>query len=154
MVADSKDIRELFQVIAETNRKMQMRFKREHTYTLEKYEERLYKEVIYDTRQDQYAEEISVNVNTLKKAKLPTRIRNINQAAQEAQTIARWPIHPKRPYKVQNMHEPTTSKLNDPYHWVREMTAEDRALFKREEEEYFRLLMLKNDLLHKQLVRE
>jgi len=78
----------------------------------------------------------------------------MNQAAQEAQTIARWPIHPKRPYKVQNMHEPTTSKLNDPYHWVREMTAEDRALFKREEEEYFRLLMLKNDLLHKQLVRE
>jgi len=52
MVADSKDIRELSQVIAETNRKMQMRFKREHTYTLEKYEERLYKEVIYDTRKD------------------------------------------------------------------------------------------------------
>jgi len=30
MVADSKDIRELSQLIAETNRKMQMRFKREH----------------------------------------------------------------------------------------------------------------------------
>jgi len=24
----------------------------------------------------------------------------MNQAAQEAQSIARWPIHPKRPYKV------------------------------------------------------
>ena len=78
----------------------------------------------------------------------------MNQAAQEAQSIARWPIHPKRPYKVQNMHEPTTTKLNDPYHWVREMTAEDRDLFKREEEEYYRLSLLKNDFLHKQLVRE
>jgi|LauGreDrversion4_2_1035121.scaffolds.fasta_scaffold471911_1 hypothetical protein len=52
------------------------------------------------------------------------------------------------------MHEPTTTKLNDPYHWVREMTAEDRDLFKREEEEYYRLSLLKNDFLHKQLVRE
>ena len=60
-----------------------MRFKREHTYTLEKYEERLYKEVIYDTRPDQYAEEIQVNVNTLKKAKLPTRIRNMSEMALE-----------------------------------------------------------------------
>ena len=52
------------------------------------------------------------------------------------------------------MHEPTTTKLNDPYHWVREMTDDDRALFMREEEEYYRLSMLKSDLLHKQLVRE
>lgn len=51
-MADSKEIRELTQLIADTNKKMQMRFKREHTYTLEKYEERLYKEVIYDTRPD------------------------------------------------------------------------------------------------------
>ena len=52
MVADSKEIRELSQLIADTNKKMQMRFKREHVYKLEKYEERLYKEVIYDTRAD------------------------------------------------------------------------------------------------------
>lgn len=57
-MADSKEIRELTQLISDTNKKMEMRFKREHTYTLEKYEERLYKEVIYDTRADQYAEEI------------------------------------------------------------------------------------------------
>jgi hypothetical protein len=34
------------------------------------------------------------------------------------------------------------------------MTNEDKALFKREEEEYYRLNMLKHDLLHKQLIRE
>ena len=52
MVADSKEIKELRQLIADTNKKMQMRFKREHVYKLEKHEERLYKEVIYDTRAD------------------------------------------------------------------------------------------------------
>ncbi len=118
MVADSKEIRELSQLIADTNKKMQMRFKREHNYKLEKYEERLYKEVIYDTRADQYAEEIKVNVNTLKKAKMPSRIRNMTEAAIEGQKIARWPIHPARPHKLQNMHEPTNTKIVDPYHWI------------------------------------
>jgi len=149
LVADSKEIRELTSLIADTNKKMQMRFKREHTYTLEKYEERLYKEVIYDTRPDQYAEEIQVNVNTLKKAKLPTRIRNMSEIALEGQKLARWPIHPARSHKVQNMHEPTNSKIVDPYHWVQTMSQEDRNLFKREEEEYYQLNLLKHDMLHK-----
>jgi hypothetical protein len=47
------------------------------------------------------------------------------------------------------MHEPTTTSLNDPYYWVKDMTMEDRVLFKREEEEFFRLQLFKNDLLHK-----
>ena len=55
-------------MIADTNKKMQMRFKREHTYTLEKYEERLYKEVIYDTRPDQATDQVKVLINPLKKA--------------------------------------------------------------------------------------
>jgi len=34
------------------------------------------------------------------------------------------------------------------------MSEEDRGLFKREEEEFYRLNHLKNDMLHKQLIRE
>lgn len=34
-----------------------MKFKREHKYQLEKYEEKLYKEVMYDLRSDKEVEE-------------------------------------------------------------------------------------------------
>lgn len=95
-----------------------MKFKREHQYTLERYEERLYKEVIYDARPNMEMDEVFVLHNPLKKAKIPSKIRNMNEAAQEGQKIARWPIHPQRPHKITNMHEPTTAKLVDPYHWV------------------------------------
>lgn len=63
---------------------MQMRFKREHTYNLEKYEERLYKEVIYDTRPNTDMNEERILGNPLKKASAPSRIRNMTEAALEA----------------------------------------------------------------------
>jgi RNA polymerase-interacting CarD/CdnL/TRCF family regulator len=47
------------------------------------------------------------------------------------------------------MHEPTNSKIVDPYHWVMTMSEEDKNLFKREEEEYYQLNLLKHDMLHK-----
>lgn len=81
-------------LIAETNKKMQMRFKREHKYKLEKYEERLYKEVIYDARPNLDTEEVRVLGNPLKKSHTPSKIRYLNETALEAQKIARWPIHP------------------------------------------------------------
>lgn len=73
---------------------MQMRFKREHQYTLEKYEERLYKEVIYDARPNMDLDEVKVLANPLKKAKVPTKIRNIDEAAKAGLKAAHWPIHP------------------------------------------------------------
>jgi hypothetical protein len=117
-VADSPQLRELTSLIADTNRKMQMRYKREHTYRLEKYEERLYKEVVYDTRPDIQNDEVKVLQNSLKKAKVPTKIRNFAETAKEGLKMARWPIHPRRSHKVENMHEPSTSKIIDPYHWI------------------------------------
>jgi hypothetical protein len=39
MIAQSQDLRDLSTLIGETNKKLQMRYKREHKYTLEKYEE-------------------------------------------------------------------------------------------------------------------
>ena len=54
----------------------------------------MYKEVVYDTRPDTPYDEIKVHANPLKKAKLPTKIRNMNEAAKEGQKLARWPIHP------------------------------------------------------------
>lgn len=75
---------------------MQMRFKREHVYKLEKFEERLYKEVVYDTRPNLDNEEVRLLSNPMKKAKMPTKIRNMHQTAIDARSIARWPIHPSR----------------------------------------------------------
>jgi hypothetical protein len=84
---ESKDLQKMTELIDETNRKMKMKYKREHSYNLEQYEERLYKEVIYDTRGGNIPsqQEEFRAVNPLKKTnKGGTRIRNINKAASEA----------------------------------------------------------------------
>ena len=49
-IAKSKDISDLANLIGETNKKLQMSFKREHKYDLKIYEEQLYKEVMFDAR--------------------------------------------------------------------------------------------------------
>lgn len=71
-------------LIDSTNRKLQMKYKREHKYTLQQHEERLYKEVVYDTRPGNlpsYEQEFRA-ANPLKKAgRGGTRIRNLNQTA-------------------------------------------------------------------------
>ena len=77
-----------------------MKFKREHNYQLKQYEERLYKEVVYDTRKANTPteEEEFKFMNPLKRAnKGGTRIRNINELAQKAQEIAQAPTYQRRP---------------------------------------------------------
>lgn len=80
----SEELTQMTKLIDKTNRALQMKFKREHTYDLKQYEERLYKEVIYDTRKANTPteEEEFKFMNPLKRAnKGGTRIRNINQLA-------------------------------------------------------------------------
>lgn len=58
-------------MIGQTNRKLQMNFKREHKYRLRMHEERLYKEVSYDPRpREEHLEEHRA-VNPLRKARNP-----------------------------------------------------------------------------------
>jgi hypothetical protein len=74
-------------LIAETNKKLEMRYKREHKYVTKNHEERLYKEVVYDTRPGNLAteEEEFRFMNPLKRAsKGGVGIRNINESAQQA----------------------------------------------------------------------
>lgn len=59
-----------------------MRYKREHQYTLQNYEEKLYKEVVYDARPDLQPDEVRLFANPLKKSKTPTKIRNSNEMAE------------------------------------------------------------------------
>ena len=49
-VAQSEELDDLTRSIDKTNRKLAMRYKREHKYQVQMYEEQLYKEVVYDTR--------------------------------------------------------------------------------------------------------
>ena len=52
------------------------------------------------------------------------------------------------------MHEAEASKLVDPYYWMKDMTEEEKRMFVRDEDDYYELLLIKYDLLHKQLIRE
>jgi hypothetical protein len=83
----SKELAEMTHLIDQTNRKLQLKYKREHKYELQQHEERLYKEVIYDTRPQnmpRYEEEHRF-MNPLKRAnKGGTRIRNLNEVSAKA----------------------------------------------------------------------
>lgn len=53
------------------------------------------------------------------------------------------------------MHETADSNfINDPYHWMKSMSEKEETEFKQSEEDFFQLLMMRNDLIHKQLIRE
>lgn len=144
-VAQSQELKDLNTVISETNKKLQMRFKREHEYKLEKYEEKLYKEVVYDLRPDHNAAEEVIVINPLKKAKHPAKIRNINDAAYIGYKQAQWPMHQRRPHIVVNMHEggqlnkDESSKLIDPYYWTSKMTEEELCRFNLDEQLYYQM---------------
>jgi len=68
-IVQSKDISDLSNLIGETNKKLQLSFKREHKYNLKIYEEQLYKEVMYDARPSYEQEETMKFGNKLKKVK-------------------------------------------------------------------------------------
>lgn len=67
IVPKSEQITELNKLINDTNKKLQMKFKREHKYELLKHEEQLYKEVMYDMRPEKAENDEIVSMNPLKK---------------------------------------------------------------------------------------
>ena len=92
-IVQSKELNELTSAIAETNKKLQMRFKREHVYKMEVYEEQLYKEVVYDSRPNIDVSGEEEQMNGLKKARIPSTIRNMNEFIKEAREIVQWPFY-------------------------------------------------------------
>ena len=95
-VCTSEDIKTLQKLINDTNKKMQIKFKREHQYEILKHEEQLYKEVMYDMRPTVTQDE-ELAMNPLKKAKYAGKIRNSREIYDAALKEARWPIHMKKP---------------------------------------------------------
>ena len=64
--------------IDKVNRELKMKYKREHKYKIEMYEEQLYKEVVYDVRKNAQEDEEYKIMNPLKKPrKGGSSIRNI-----------------------------------------------------------------------------
>ena len=79
-VAQSDELDDLTRSIDKTNRQLAMKFKREHKYDLNIYDEQLYKEVVYDTRVKATEIESHRYTNPLKKArKGGGQIRNIQE---------------------------------------------------------------------------
>ena len=77
-VAQSEELDDLTRSIDKANRKLAMKYKREHKYKVQMYEEQLYKEVVYDTRNDATESEEYRPMNPLKKARPGNdKIRNI-----------------------------------------------------------------------------
>ena len=68
-IAHSEELDKLTRSIDKANRKLSMKFKREHKYTVQMYEEQLYKEVVYDTRVNATEAEEYRYMNPLKKSR-------------------------------------------------------------------------------------
>jgi hypothetical protein len=123
-IAVSEEINKLSGLIAETNNKLRMSFKREHTYKLKMHEEQLYKEVMFDPRDRfEHQEEVRME-NLMRKVKNPGVIRNFAETHEEGMKFVPFPVHPRLPVKVQNMHEGHTTvgqdqgHVMDPYHYL------------------------------------
>ena len=142
--------------IDKTNRELKMKYKREHKYKVEMYEEQLYKEVVYDTRSNATEAEEYKFMNPLKKSrKGGTRIRNINQEAKDAQERAHVPAHTRRPVLVQNAQQAAEDRIYDPYDYFRTgFPEEEEGIFCTKEQNFQQLMLIKYDYLTKQLWRE
>ena len=67
--------------IDKANRKLAMKYRREHKYSVEMYEEQLYREVVYDTRIDATEAEEFRFMNPLKKTTSSAgKFRNLPEA--------------------------------------------------------------------------
>lgn len=80
-ITKSKDLYHISKLIDKTNRELRADYKREHRYTLKMYEEQLYKEVVYDIRDDAVHLDQFNQINPLKAAKKSARIRNLHESA-------------------------------------------------------------------------
>lgn len=55
-------------------------------------------------------------MNPLKKARIPSNIRNKDEAAKDAKILAKWPTHTRKPIIVENIHETfKDTRVLDPY---------------------------------------
>lgn len=98
-----------------------MKFKREHKYVDLHHEERLYKEVVYDTRPGLELEDNVPKLNYLKKAGT-SKVRNSFEYAKEIYEYAVPPEHKRKLDNVPNIHE--TDNMKDPYAYMKTATPE------------------------------
>ena len=93
-VAKSDELDDLTRSIDKANRKLAMKYRREHKYGVEMYEEQLYKEVVYDTRIDATEVEEFRYMNPLKKSSPRAgKFRNLTEVQQEASEMIGAPFH-------------------------------------------------------------
>lgn len=145
------------QLIDQTNKKLQMRYKREHKYDLKPHEEQLYKEVVYDVRAKDLAatEQEYRYTNPLKKmSKGRMRVRNVHEESKRAEEIARAPIHARKQTTVVKTAD--GHKVADPYDHYRvgPLSAEDERNFEVLESTFRTLMGKKAELTSQMLWRE
>lgn len=163
-VVQSEALDSLTRQIDETNRKLQMKYKREHKYDLKMYEEQLYKEVVYDTRLDATEKEEFRFMNPLKKVRQwadPTFGRNYIEDAKNAEELARSPIHLRKHTKIRPLYSAHSDKssnnkqveVTDPYdHWrTGQILESDVVEFESKERQFWEQMTFRGDLLTRQM---
>ena len=133
-VAKSDELDDLTRSIDKANRQLAMKFKREHKYDMQIYDEQLYKEVVYDTRTNATEAESFRYTNPLKKArKGGGQIRNIQQYMQEMEEFMVAPIHQRKQTPYSHLHRemnPIKSKMYDPYAFLhKNLSKEEEEIF-------------------------
>ena len=133
-VAQSDELDDLTRPIDKANRQLAMKFKREHKYDLQIYDEQLYKEVIYDTRKNATEVESYRYTNPLKKArKGGGQIRNMHKHMEELEDLMIAPMHQRKQTPYSHLHRemnPIKNKMYDPYAYLHKN-------YSKEEEESF-----------------
>ena len=91
----------------------------------------------------------------MKETRSPSRIRSIAAMQEMSLREAIWPVHQRRPKRVENIHETDEKKrVVDPYHWMKTMNEQEKLTFERQENEWYQMCLIRFDSLYRQLLRE
>lgn len=126
-----------------------MKYQREHKYNLNKSEEPLYKEVVFETSKHSRKQDMLKPYNKLKKQET-SNVRNWDDLAATMSDLARIPKHAKINQDKVNKHE----FYNDPYMYLEDPNQEMREKFDELENRYRRNLTMKHGFLQETMIRE
>ena len=113
--------------------------------------------MVFDTRVNATEAEEYRYMNPLKKSRPGAgQIRNLHEFSKTTIEMTTAPLHQRKKTRTYHLHqEMNTGKMYDPYSYMKDaFSAEEELTFINKEQTFFQMMLLKSDLLTKQLWRE
>lgn len=148
-VVSTRDVDELTDLIARTNKHLTLKYKREHKYNITPSQEHLYKEVTFETSDLEIIKSTEKTKNPLKNQGA-VKVRNWDALNADGMKKAELPKHPMFKLKTQNKFE----EYMDVFKYLENPTENQSRAFNAQEDTYRNLMTLKHTFLQETFSRE